>query len=668
MKKGRALLGVILPILALTLSACDLLPTNLFGGKGSSQQSSSRRIRSNQSSNYSSYNDTHVHRFSEEWSYNSQTHWHDSLCGHNVKSDVGRHDIYSETIKEATCRETGQRIDICTICGYEATVTVPVSDHTWSEYEHKEPTCTENGYSKKFCTVCNVFSEEILYPTGHDFDDVLVLEPTCTQEGIIQRTCKVCGYVEQYYTGSYGHDLQLISRVDSTCSSHGYERYQCLRCGEVIDYSLPFTSHRWSGNVTSMDSGNGAPYTTDNCIYCGAQKFTLLTRSGTIVGSEKGNLESNYGYIKLASNGNSINIDFDSPINAYVRIYQHAIYDGWKYESQRYYTYRNGASGSEFNFSMEVNGNLVDLSEASNYTYYDYLNDSGEYIEELINNNYSPAGDCLIGDATIVQGLNHLTYTRLGSYCLSVDSFVLVVTSTNHVHSIGSGYYYDDTYHWQYCSDPNCPISGGVIDKSVHSFEYLTAIPGGTCNDVATIVYQCSVCGYQMSTTEPYDHSYDYESTSYITNSVGYQLAVNQCNRCGKIVESFDFSLCSIESGNLKNYKLDSGTTIIWKIPVLRAGLISIYLPMRLNSTSSLTQEFNPDLYSIRVNDVYCGILLPYCYYQDLGINMNYSRYLNFANYEVTENDLMRGEIDIAFTSNVSNYRPMFEGELRIEY
>ena len=86
MKKRRVILGILFPIMALTLSACDFLPTDLFGGKGSSEQSSSRRIRSNNgSTSRSSYNNNHVHRFSDEWSSNSQYHWHDAVCGHDVK-------------------------------------------------------------------------------------------------------------------------------------------------------------------------------------------------------------------------------------------------------------------------------------------------------------------------------------------------------------------------------------------------------------------------------------------------------------------------------------------------------------------------------------------------------------------------------------------------------
>ena len=48
MKKRRAILGVLLPILALTLSACDFLPTDLFGGKSSTFSSKNQGKMSSQ--------------------------------------------------------------------------------------------------------------------------------------------------------------------------------------------------------------------------------------------------------------------------------------------------------------------------------------------------------------------------------------------------------------------------------------------------------------------------------------------------------------------------------------------------------------------------------------------------------------------------------------------
>ena len=211
MKKRRAILGVLLPILALTLSACDFLPTDLFGGKDNSQPSSSRRIRSNNSSSRSgAYPSGHVHKFSEEWSSNSQYHWHDATCGHDVRSEVSPHNLQTEVIKAATCQETGQKIDYCTICGYEANVVIPTTNHTWSEYDRKDATCMESGYIKKFCTVCGVFGEDYLPPTEHNFEEEIIQYRTCVDSEIIRRRCKVCGYEEIIQTVAVQHLEQFV--------------------------------------------------------------------------------------------------------------------------------------------------------------------------------------------------------------------------------------------------------------------------------------------------------------------------------------------------------------------------------------------------------------------------------------------------------------------------
>ena len=43
------------------------------------------------SSNSGGGGSSHSHRYSNEWSYNAETHWHDATCGHNVKSGEAVH-------------------------------------------------------------------------------------------------------------------------------------------------------------------------------------------------------------------------------------------------------------------------------------------------------------------------------------------------------------------------------------------------------------------------------------------------------------------------------------------------------------------------------------------------------------------------------------------------
>ena len=673
MKKSRAIFGILLPILALTLSACDFLPTNLFGGKDSSQQSSSRRIRSgNSSTNRSSYNNSHVHRFTDEWSSNSQYHWHDAICGHDVKSDVAPHTIYSEVIKEATCQETGERFEYCTVCGYETTVTIPRTSHTWSEYDRKEPTCTESGYVKKYCAVCGIFAEDQLPLVDHTYEYEVLQEATCVQSEIVRMRCSVCGYEEVYDNGCLGHDYQVIYHEDSTCSQRGYDRLYCNRCGETTDSYYPIANHVWSGAETQVVPTNGVPYFTDNCLNCGLQKIAIAAASGSIEGSIKESIATTNGYIKLGSDGSALNLTFEYPNSAYVRIYQHAVYDNWNYDSYRYASYNSVSSPYEhcydsYNFQLTVNDQIVDLSESANISYYEFLASGTQDIPALTENGFSPAADCLIGDAMLVPGINTIQYKRLGSYCLNVDYFVLVVTNTTHEHSFSPSLYGNDQYHWHQCTDPNCPMANGVIDKNPHNYYQYQVNRGESCSDLAMIVDACGDCGYQKYYYERLYHEYDVTKTSYVTNSSGYQQAIEHCALCNKTVQLYQFSCGSVYEGSYDG-RLTQGTTMKWKFPVFNTGYVYLYLPMYVLSPSYLDQMFDGGLYDITFNGNSCIREDIYCTYQDLGVKYGEVKNVKFATYYVTDYDVNVGEIEVSLTSHALNYRPFFDGEIRLEY
>ena len=673
MKTKRILFGVLLPILALTLSACDFLPTDLFGGKSSSEQSSSRRIRSGSSStNKSSYPSGHVHKFSEDWSYNSQYHWHDSTCGHDVKSDVTPHTIQSHIIKEATCIETGLKTDFCPVCNYEETVVIPTTGHDWVEYERKDATCTEAGYSKRNCALCGVYTQVELPALGHEFEEEIIQAATCTQDGIIKRRCTKCDYTEQVTVPNYGHEFTPIYRQEPTCTSAGLERYECTRCGEVLEYVVPSSGHEWSGNEEVVETGKGITYFTDTCMNCGAKKIALPTTAGNINGSIKESIANSYGYIKLNSNGDSISIDFYYPESTYVRVYQHAVYDYWQKSNYSTFTYRttssSGSSNGDYNFSLSVNSQIVDLTEASNYTYQDFFGSSPKYIEELLDQGFSPMADCLIGDAQLREGMNNLTYTRLAAYTFNIDCFVLVISDGAHEHTLSPTIYSDDNYHWRQCTDPNCPLYDGIVDKTPHEYYQYSIGQGESCSDSVEVTYACSVCGHRTYAYATSEHIYDPSAVSYVTNSDSYQQSINHCDICHKTVQAYQFSVGKVTAGSYESGRMKQGTTMEWKFPVSKTGVVSLYIPIYVATQTYLTKTFDPSLYNLAFNGVNYEIYAQYGLYQDLGVKVNEVIYLKFGSYQVTEYDVNTSEITVSLTSNVSEYRPYLDGEIRLEY
>ena len=116
----------------------------------------------------------HQHTFSEEWSANTTYHWHDSACGHDVYSDLAAHDFTSDddciecgyideespnhkhTFAEewsrdtqkhwhvATCSHTdvkgneeahSMKDGVCTVCGYKQNAVVGSSDNYDTYYQ-----------------------------------------------------------------------------------------------------------------------------------------------------------------------------------------------------------------------------------------------------------------------------------------------------------------------------------------------------------------------------------------------------------------------------------------------------------------------------------------------------------------------------------------------------
>lgn len=67
----------------------------------------------------------HVHTYSDTWEYDDIYHWH-TCTGCGEIADRSTHSYsWTETVK-ATSRKQGERVGVCTICGYQTTQIIPV--------------------------------------------------------------------------------------------------------------------------------------------------------------------------------------------------------------------------------------------------------------------------------------------------------------------------------------------------------------------------------------------------------------------------------------------------------------------------------------------------------------------------------------------------------------
>ena len=663
MKKKRILLGAFLAVISLTVSACDFLPEgigNIFQ-RSSSEESSSRRIRSGRTNSSTE----HVHKFSDEWDYNDNYHWHNSICGHDVKSDYGPHDLYSAVNKQPTCTEPGERVDICKACDYRIITPISPVEHQWVEYERTEPTCYTEGLSKVYCRNCGEFDEIILPQIEHQFT--------------------------------------VVDSRAPTCSVPGYQKAECSICGEMFYNEIPTLEHEWLYNsyVEPVQEGT-VGYKSFTCSNCGATRIEIRALDGTTSGGFK---TTDHDYMKLASNDQSISYYFNYPNSGYGTLYQHAMIDQ-NPGSFEYRTYQSVATGATcpYNFEININGSVVDLSSSSNITYGEFF-ENGEEIEGLSYNGFSLAADCLVGNVSLQAGLNTMTYSRLSSYSFCIDYFVLVINNSDHVHTPSSYWDNDDTYHWHNCTDSSCPYPQAKIDYAYHTFSDPVVLTEPTCStsgvqyqtcsvcgyqkyseipylnhdwdegvfyddymcyEVNTVIYTCRVCGAQSTGTSYRDHVFNGDSFVTGVNSHGYAYYVSSCQHCNKTVTALPITSCP-ESESISSGKIRAGSTLTYMMPAIQTGWVGIYLPCRM-STDFSNKMFDPSLYEIQISGTFCGIKIPYCTYGDLGLTIYDNRYFQFAEYYITDENVSVGEIEISFTSNVSEYRLSFDGEIRVEY
>ena len=139
----------------------------------------------------------HEHTFSDKWTYNETTHWHESTCGHDVRTSENNH-IFNITIVNPTYTTKGYTRHTCSICGYyyDDNITNELTHNYSNEWSHNETQhyhqCIDAG-----------FEELKSGEAAHTFIDEVVA-PTYTTKGYTRHICSICGY---YYDDTFVDEL-----------------------------------------------------------------------------------------------------------------------------------------------------------------------------------------------------------------------------------------------------------------------------------------------------------------------------------------------------------------------------------------------------------------------------------------------------------------------------
>ncbi len=171
-----------------------------------------------------------------------------SGCGDLIKTNytpASGHSYKDVTIREATCKQGGLKLQMCTKCGDFHEETTPVSAHRYKTEKHN-PTCKSVGYTDHICEVCgDNYITNITPLISHAYEHI-TKEPTCVDKGYTTYTCTMCGfnYISDY-TEPTGHDWDdghIIT--NSTCDGEGVMEYNCKNCSEKMIKATDATGHK----------------------------------------------------------------------------------------------------------------------------------------------------------------------------------------------------------------------------------------------------------------------------------------------------------------------------------------------------------------------------------------------------------------------------------------
>ena len=192
--------------------------------------------------------------------------WQCDGCGNLDKRNYTKatgHNYKAITIREATCKQGGLKLNLCDKCGSFYEESTPTGEHKYKT-EKIQPTCRNVGYTNHICEICgNSYITDMTPIISHAYERI-TKEPTCTDKGYTISTCTMCGlnYVSDY-TEPTGHNWDEGHTVtNSTCESEGVIEYRCTNtgCKEKMIKAESATGHTPGKEATCTE-----PQTCEKC-------------------------------------------------------------------------------------------------------------------------------------------------------------------------------------------------------------------------------------------------------------------------------------------------------------------------------------------------------------------------------------------------------------------
>ena len=419
--------------------------------------------------------------------------WQCDGCGNLDKRNYTKatgHNYKAITIREATCKQGGLKLNLCDKCGSFYEETTPVGEHKYKT-EKVQPTCRNVGYTNHICEICgNSYITDMTPIISHSYERI-TKEPTCTDKGYTTLTCTMCGqtFVSDY-TEPTGHDWDEGHTItSSSCTSEGVIEYNCKNCSEKMIKAESAKGHTPGKAATCTE-----PQTCEKC--------------GTVLALPKGHNYSEKIVAPTCTAMGYTEYKCDNCDDSYVGAYTDKADHDYKQTitnptcTEHGYTTNTCVNcGDEF---------VSDYTEKKPHNYNAEI--TKPTCDEFGYTTYTCAdcGDKYISDYTDKTEHNY-------------SKKVIEPTCTEHGYTIYT------------CPDCGKEYIGDYTEHKNHSYKETVIAP--TCTEMGYTIFTCD-CGdsYTGNYTGKIPHNYKKTVTEPTCTEIGFTTSV--CEACGDTVKS----------------------------------------------------------------------------------------------------------------------------------
>ncbi len=414
--------------------------------------------------------------------------------------------VYETVIlKNATCSEDGEKVQICTICG-ETTAPEAITEHKTHNYLTTTwvATCEKGAEKTGVCLYCGEtmvpVAVEGSFALGHNYTNEIILSnATCSKEGEKRTECEYCGDVKVEAIAMIEHNVSEVTVKEATNYAEGLKQTKCSDCGAI------------TGETILPATGLGVNYTinegkeTTIALSAANVSNSIIDASGNETGYENQNgnvylaTPDFYSEQTITHHMSQAKVNGTATNWQYFRTTIHV--DFTKYDKVSFEVAGNFSRSTAYD--MKIGGGVFKMTTTKTWYTVTVKQDGSVFIDGTV-----VAGAKLTGNAIVID-IDTLPPNTLTTYnCFYIKTGLTAVTTTRDV-ALASG------------SNLMGMKLSAIGGADVQSFGFDKATDGGWCPSNVLKYYSDSTNNVYAKITLGIDYRTFSEVTVYVAVNTG---------------------------------------------------------------------------------------------------------------------------------------------------